>query len=292
MGIVHSYSVGDGDMFPIRHGSDSFTVIDCSLAPNNQDPIVIHLSAEAQGKQITHLISTHPDEDHLKGLKYLDEKWPIANFYCVRNNATKPDESEDFKHYCGLRDGGKAYYISKGCARKWLNQRDNERDSAGIHIYWPDTENEDYRAALRAAATGNSPNNISPIIVYHIENGASFMWMGDLETAFMEKTEEHVEWPNIDILFAPHHGRESGKIPNSILRRMGPSIIVIGEAPARHLNYYQGYNTITQNTAGHIAFECVGNLVHIYVGSSTYKVSFLGPARGTKYKNCIGTLVT
>jgi len=50
-----------------------------------------------------------------------------------------------------------------------------------------------------------------------------------------------------NILFAPHHGRDSGKIPKSMLDKLKPDIIIIGEAPSANLNYYQGYNTITQN---------------------------------------------
>ena len=65
--------------------------------------------------------------------------------------------------------------------------------------------------------------------------------MGDLETDFMEKIEHEVEWPEVDILFAPHHGRDTGRVPQSILSRINPSIIVIGEAPTEHLNYYSGY---------------------------------------------------
>ena len=47
-------------------------------------------------------------------------------------------------------------------------------------------------------------------------------WFGDLETDFMEKIKDEISWPNVDILFAPHHGRESGKIPKSILEENGP----------------------------------------------------------------------
>ena len=35
MSIIKSFSVGDGDMFYIHHGSDSFTIIDCCL--NSED---------------------------------------------------------------------------------------------------------------------------------------------------------------------------------------------------------------------------------------------------------------
>jgi hypothetical protein len=56
---------------------------------------------------------------------------------------------------------------------------------------------------------------------------------------------------------------------------MDPSIIIVGEAPAKDLEYYDGYDTITQNTAGDIVFECVMGAVHVYVSSSTYSADFL-----------------
>ena len=66
--------------------------------------IVNEIISESKNKDITRFISTHPDEDHIHGLKYLDEKIHILNFYCVENQATKKDKTEDFKHYCALRD--------------------------------------------------------------------------------------------------------------------------------------------------------------------------------------------
>jgi hypothetical protein len=61
------------------------------------------------------------------------------------------------------------------------------------------------------------------------------MWMGDLETDFLEKIEDLVDWGEITVLFAPHHGRASALVPSSILEKLNPEIIVIGEAPSEHL---------------------------------------------------------
>ena len=290
MSIVHCYAVGNGDMFSIRHGSDNCTIIDCSISDDNKQWILQEIDKQRNGKEVTRFISTHPDQDHLMGLKMLDDHIDILNFYVVKNSATKIDESDDFKHYKNLRDGDKAFCIYKGCTRRWMNLFDEERGSSGINIHWPITSNSHFEGALRDAEDGESPNNISPVITYSLENGVTMAWFGDLETGFMENIKNEIDWPNTDILFAPHHGRNSGHIPSSILEQMNPSIIVIGEAPSKNLNYYGNYNTITQNSAGSIYFECVEHWVHIYVSSFTYRVDFLENCGATLYNNYIGSL--
>jgi len=290
MSIVHTYSVGDGDMFSIRHGTDNFTIIDCSLTDNNKDWIFEKLEEQKNNKGITRFISTHPDQDHIKGIITLDDEMPISNFYCVENKATKSTETDDFKRYCKLRDGDKAFLIKKGSKRRWMNQSNEERGSAGLYILWPDVKNQHYKDALKKAEKGESPNNISIILKYAIEKGASYLWMGDLETDFMELIKDEVEWSDTNILFAPHHGRDSGKIPEDVLSQMNPDIIIIGEAPSKHLNYYNDYNTITQNSAENVFFENDGSDIHIYVTNDNYTVDFLTNKDKSTYKNYIGTL--
>src|SRR5688572_30757739 len=96
------------------------------------------------------------------------------------------------------------------------------------------------------------------------------MWLGDLETAFMENIEYDIDLRKTNIVFASHHGRHSGKIPDSWLEKLQPDVIIIGEAPSRDLNYYTGYNTLTQNRCGDITMELVGNKVHFYVSNPYY----------------------
>lgn len=297
MSVIKSFSVGNGDMFYIKHGTDSFTIIDCNMDDSNKEDIVSEIKEEKKGKGITRFISTHPDQDHLSGLKYLDEQIDICNFYCVKNNATKDDETEDFKHYCKLRDGDVCYYLYKGCSRKWLNMSDeNGRGSAGINCLWPNVNNDKFKEALEAAKDGNAFNNLSPIITYSLENGVRIMWMGDIEKDFIKDIKSEIDWPKIDILFAPHHGRDSGKVPSDVLKELSPSLIIIGEAPSKHINYYTGYNTITQNSAGDIVFVCEAGWVHIYISNESYNYdkSFLTDKikKNDLYGNYIGSLET
>ncbi len=292
MSIVKSFSVGEGDMFYIKHGSDSFTMIDCCMSDEGKDGFINEIHSEASGKGISRFISTHPDDDHLRCLVDLDNDRKIQNFYCVKNEARKADQSDDFDRYCELRDHArKAFYISRGCTRKWLNESDSERGGSGIHFLWPVTSNQHYKSALADAKDGKSSNNISCILTYSLNGGAKLMWMGDLETGFMEKIKNDITIDGADILFAPHHGRDSGRVPEAWLEDIDPRIIIVGEAPSSHLNYYPGYNTITQNSAGDITFDCVSGKVHIYVSKRNYSVEFLAnDGKSDTYGNYIGTL--
>ena len=276
MSIIKSFSVGTGDLFYIKHNSDNFSMIDCCMGEENKEEILEELKTQSRGKDIIRFISTHPDDDHIRGLKYLNQEMPILNFYCVKNKATKKDETDDFENYCSLRDNSeKAFYLEKGCSRRWMSRSSDERGSAGISILWPVTSNEYYKDALEQATDGGSPNNISPIIKYSLKSEATVLWMGDLETEFMENIEESLSLDKVDILFAPHHGRDSGKVPKPWLDDLGPEIIVIGEAPSERLNYYSSYNTIKQNSAGTLLFDCVNKAVHVYVEKNSYTEDFL-----------------
>ncbi|MBP7067673.1 MAG: hypothetical protein KBB04_05275 [Methanothrix sp.] len=58
-----------------------------------------------------------------------------------------------------------------------------------------------------------------------------------------------------------------------------------------YLNYYDGYNTITQNSAGDITFECDSGKTHIYVSNPDYLVDSLDDENlQDSYGKYIGTL--
>ena len=276
MAIVKSFAVGNGDMFYIQHGSDNFSIIDCCLPGNREDEILTEIVDAKRGKEITRFISTHPDQDHINGLVHLDKRIDILNFYVVKNNAKIEDETVDFKHYKSLRDHHrKAFHISRDCSRRWMNKTSKERGCAGINIRWPIVSNEKFKNALKEADGGGSPNNISPVITYTLNKGSRITWMGDLETEFMVRISSDFDPEPSEVLFAPHHGRKSGRVPKTWLKKIAPKVIVVGEAPSSDLTYYSDYNTITQNSAGDIAFECMTGKTHVYVSAPNYTVGFL-----------------
>jgi UDP-N-acetylmuramate-alanine ligase len=99
----------------------------------------------------------------------------------------------------------------------------------------------------------------------------------------MEKIKTEILFEETTVLFAPHQGRKSGKVIPEWLAQIKPRIIVIGAAPSEHLDYYQdcnqendwdGYQTITQNTAGDIVFETDDEFLHIFTSKKNYKPNF------------------
>lgn len=298
MSIIKSFSVGNGDMFYIKHGTSNFTIIDCCLSDDNKKEIVDEIKKEKKKKDITRFISTHPDGDHIQQFDYLDDEINILNFYCVDNEATKRDETASFTRYCELRDSNKAFNIYEGCKRKWVNQDgpdDNGKEigNSGINILWPKISNEDYKTELKKAKEGTAFNNISCIIKYSLNNGVTAVWMGDLEKDFMEKIKDEVSFPKTNILFAPHHGRKTGEVQKEWIDRMDPDIIIMGEANSNDSDYtsYPDHNKIRQNSADDIILECgTDKKVHIYVSNKNYSVDFLDDEDMYSFDYYIGTL--
>lgn len=255
-------------MFYINHNSENFTIIDCFLNEESADVILEQIGPLSDAKEITRFISTHPDDDHIRGIELLDDEVGITNFYCVSNKVTKEDQTDSFDKYCELRDSGKAFHIYKGCKRRWMNLEGDGRGSSGINILWPDLNNQNFKDALADAEEGGSPNNISAIIKYSLSNGVKAMWFGDLHKEFLESIEEDFDTSHVDIVFAPHHGRRTGRIPSSVLKKLSPKIVVIGEAAEEHLDHYSGYNRIEQSIAGDVIFECVAHKVHVFTSKA------------------------
>ena len=289
MSVVKSFKVKskdnqDGDMFYIMHASDNFTCIDCCLNEDREEEIISEIKELRNQKGIFRFISTHPDDDHICGIKELNTAVPLDNFYCVENCANNPNGKEDFELYCDFRGGiGKRCPIVKGCSCCWLNQSNEDRQCSGIHFLWPDINNEHYTDVLESVKDWNNVNNLSPIISYSIKNSATFLWFGDMETNFMENIAKEVKFDEATVLFAPHHGRKSGRVIDEWLAQIKPRIIVIGSAPCEHLDYYDecneinnydGYCTITQNRAGDIAFETDDDWLHIFVSNQNYEPTF------------------
>ena len=171
-----------------------------------------------------------------------------------------------------------------------MNQSDDDRSSAGLSVLWPDTSNLEFLDALVSCEAGLSCNNTSAVVRYALNGGASVLWLGDLETAYMESIVDEIELPKTTVVFAAHHGRKSGKIPDNWLEKLDPQIIIIGEARTRELDYYTGYEKITQNRAGDITMHLESNKVHFYTSNPAFKKPHWNDEKQTRFENYIGSV--
>ena len=284
MSLIKSYtSEGckkDGDMFLIRHNKDFLTVIDCNL-PSDDDAaagIVDSICRLSRTVDEHVFISTHPHSDHLEGLDKLEQDWGIDKFYHIGAEVDRYKLSP----YHRLTHG-------KAKAEDIVLTRGETY--AGVLIHWPDRENEEFANALEKAekdlnrmkslaeslqdrdATTDPVNAICPIITYDAPHGARYMWMGDLpwdmQREYYEQYKDRIK--TVDILFAPHHGRETGNVYEPLLKALDPKLVVIGEADKdkQDPHHYDGYAWLHQENAGDLVFVNEGDQVHLYYNGSS-----------------------
>ena len=100
MGIIHFLNVNEGDCIWIEHPSEHNTIIDIS---NGQEVTNIFESASSSGNHnqknypvnpieylkdrnvstIFRFVLTHPDMDHMDGIKDLFETFEVLNFWTI-----------------------------------------------------------------------------------------------------------------------------------------------------------------------------------------------------------------
>lgn len=261
---IKSYSVGKGDLFFIKCNNCEKVIVDCNLEEEYKARVIRDLNRQIEKNDTVSFISTHPHSDHICGLAELDDTIDINCFYAVDNEAVASGNDEDIERYTELKhySGENGLFIHKGVSIS----------EARIHFLWPDTNNVDFKEELERVQDGDDSNNLSPIFTYTSDSGVRAMWMGDMQTEFLDKIKEYVDWPQVDILFAPHHGRESGRVSDDVLRLLNPKVIVIGEAEQEELADYDGYNVIHQEQAGDITFKIYSSRIDIFVGNEDYKI--------------------
>lgn len=296
MSVVHFLNVLEGDCNIIQHDSGRVSVIDVSNAYNKEDTVeekavnasqqrrdmhrrtqvpsdkkdyyqklapdnpIEYLRDQLKVSEIFRFIITHPDMDHLDGIRDLYSEFSIGNTWDTDNNK-KLDllsdfagyNKEDWKFYTDLRDG-------KYTGTKRLNLYDNEEadfwKQDNIKILAPSKE-----LVIDANKAGGDIHDLSYVLLYTPprKNGGHWkiIFAGDSHDSswnyILTNYKEAVT--NIDILFAPHHGRDSDR-NYDFLKILNPRVTLFGNASSRHLAY-TCYNPtrITNNQAGYVIME-------------------------------------
>lgn len=292
MATLHFLNVKQGDCSIIQHNSGRVTVIDvCNAKPLTQedqiverlDGILASMEKGANGdfrqrehpvnpisylktlnvNSVFRFILTHPDMDHMDGIKALFDEFSPVNFWDTNNNAEKEfgnglnggfDEG-DWTFYKRLRDRNpqtdpKRLALFSGASGQFFNRNENGDSGAdGLYVLAP-------TAALVANANAcEDYNDCSYVLLYRTAGNQRILFAGDSH----DGTWEHIvknhadDVKNVDLLIAPHHGRDSDR-SYDFLDVVNPTLTLFGNAESESLAYgpwaSRGLERITNNQAG------------------------------------------
>ncbi len=291
---VHFLNVKNGDCSIIQHGSGRVSVLDvnCAVA----EPIKLSCNYKAYSESVERepvpgnfgrkhypdnpiaylnkigvssifrFILTHPDMDHLDGIKDLFESFHVSNFWDTNNTKNCTPESfgrradlrRHWQFYTSLRDGGdsrRRVYTS--------GQSYDYFKGDGLKILAP-------TPALIADANRRGNWNDASYVILYKSGGKKILFCGDSE----DKTWEHIlkTWPlsvaDVDVLIAPHHGRKSGR-DYSFLNVVNPKLVIFGNADSEYLMYDACYcrdiPILTNNQAGYIVLDINSSRLDVWV---------------------------
>ncbi len=314
MSTIHFLNVLEGDCNIIQHDSKRVTVIDVSNAYNDFDTAEEIAVKKSQIRKdmyertqvpsdkknygqkklpdnpilylkkyninsIFRFIITHPDMDHLDGIKDLFDEFTITNIWDTNNTKEISDKAnsggynmEDWKFYKKIRN-------SKSESPKRLTYYANN-----VNQYY----SEDYikilcptPKILKECNEKENWNDSSYVILYTPPKSNGGHWKiilaGDSEDITWDYILENFkdDVTNIDILFAPHHGRNSGR-NFEFLKTLTPTVTLFGNASSKHLEY-NSYNSevkITNNQAGYVIMDIQENVIDLYVKNLEFARDF------------------
>lgn len=305
MGIIHFLNVKEGDCIWIKHPSDHNTIIDISNGfSETVNESVLEYSAisgnynqkaypvnpieylkDFNVKSIFRFILTHPDMDHMDGLKELFENFSVTNFWDTANDKVMKgnDEwgkykKEDWDFYQHIRKSDNdpiVLNLYSGSKGKYYNQDEDGKSGAdGLYILAPTKELVD------ESNKSKDYNDASYVIMYRTGASKKIVFAGDSA----DKTWEYIltnyknDVSDIDVLIAPHHGRSSGGNDN-YLDVLKPKITLFGNAKSKYLDYNSWNNRellhITNNQANCVILNTNGtNGIDIYVTNEKFARDF------------------
>lgn len=198
------------------------------------DPVAYFL-ANWKGQSIFRFIATHPDLDHLRGLRRISqEQIPILNFWDTNHNiAEKDTDSDDDKaewaEYQRLRNSTsepKVFFNYRDSQGKYWNQDDSGGPGDGLYILAPTPELRD------AANQAEDPNAHSYVICFQYA-GIKVVFGGDATEDVWESIHQKYGADlKCHVLKASHHGRDSGYHQPAV-EAMSPqyTIVSVGKKP-------------------------------------------------------------
>lgn len=246
------------------------------LTPDNP---IEYLKNNIGTDSIFRFIISHPDMDHLDGIQDLFTEFSPVNTWDSNNNKEIESDAnfagynkEDWEFYRRLRNDNipdtkrLTYLDSDPRADYWQHD--------GLHVLAPSKELLEY-----ANETGDF-NDSSYVLLYRVSKKGGGSWKiifaGDSE----DETWDHIinkykdEVSDVDVLLAPHHGRDSGR-SYDFLKILKPRVTLFGNASSKHLAY-SSYPPlrITNNQAGYVIMDITEEAMTFYVKNYNFARDF------------------
>ena len=303
MANIHFLNVNQGDCSVVVHDSGRITVIDvCNAKPmdrtdEEQTAVMARLEKGPSGdfrqrkypvnpvsylqdrgiENVFRYVQTHPDLDHMDGIRAFFDRFRPLNFWDTENNkeiensawARSPYDKEDWKFYKHLRDSNpnenpRRLTLLDNARGQYWNVGDNSRDGDGLHVLAPTQKLID-----SANQTDRDYNDCSYVLLYRTEDNR-IIFGGDSH----DDTWDHIlevhrnEVADVDLLIAPHHGRDSGR-SYEFLDVLRPTLTFFGNARSQHLAYSawrdRGLSYVTNNQANCMIVDASRTPMVLYV---------------------------
>jgi beta-lactamase superfamily II metal-dependent hydrolase len=303
----HFLNVKKGDCSIIEHASGHISVIDvCNARKEYKEESELGelldrvLEKESSGNfnqkadpvnpikylndfginSIFRFVLTHPDMDHMDGIKDLFEIFSPINFYDTNNDKEidfsegSPYREEDWEFYKGIRNENpdedpKRLTLYSGDDGKYRTKDwDGNRPGDAFYVLTPTSE------LVEEANEFEDYNDCSYVILYR-SSGGDILLCGDAN----DKTWEHLienhkdSITDIDLLIAPHHGRKSDR-DYSFLNIVNPKMTLFGNAKSDHLAYqawsYRDLPYITNNQADCVVVDTSNSNMSLFVTNDEF----------------------
>lgn len=305
MSTLHFLNVKNGDCTLIQHISGHLSVIDVcnarivdefikleetwlrkdagTMAGNfnqKKSPInPIEYIKSFNERSIFRFILTHPDMDHMDGIKDLFEQFSPINFWDTANKEEKefdegsPYNPDDWAFYKSIRDSNcasdpKRLVMYDGEKGKYYNQNEQGQGGGdGLYILSPTKE------IIQNANANNDYNDSSYVILYKA-GGGKILIPGDAQDATWEHliVNHEDDIKDCTILLAPHHGRKLDSY--AFLDIVNPKITFFGNASSEHLAYdawsSRKLPIITNNQAGCIVVNVSSTPMKLFVTNDAF----------------------
>lgn len=192
-----------------------------------------YLKSRFPGRSIFRYIQTHPDMDHMAGLRrLLEEGIQIENLWDTHHCIEKDEDAmrtgevnhdiEDWHTYRKLRNSAAGPTV----LRLKTGDEGDFWTRDGIHVWAP----LDHRHAQNEDA---NPNALSYILLFQIGK-CNIVIGGDATEETWEELFKKYEFPKVHLLKASHHGRKSG-YHREVVKAMNPDVTIlsVGELKAK-----------------------------------------------------------